>query len=85
MLLVNGRFKFVLKSNAPSNLTRIPILKALFGWKRCTLYLHKYGISNLGSVVTRNINIQNEINGKFKKGSQFYHLVEILLKKQGHQ
>ena len=32
----------VLESNAPSNLMHIPILKAIFGWKRCTLYLHKY-------------------------------------------
>ena len=37
-------FEFVLESNAPSNLIRTPILKAIFGWKRCALYSRKYGI-----------------------------------------
>ena len=37
-------FKFVLESNSPSNLIRTPILKAIFGRKRCALYSRKYGI-----------------------------------------
>ena len=37
---------------------------------------HKF----LGSVVTINGNIQNEINERIKKASQFYHLVKGLLR-----
>ena len=29
------------------NLLRTPVLKAIFGWKRCALYLRKYGSSVL--------------------------------------
>ena len=36
-------FKFVLESNAPSNLICTPILKAIFVWKRCALCSCKYG------------------------------------------
>ena len=45
-LLVIGGFKFVLDSNASSNLMRTPIWKTIFGLKRCSLYLCKYGISS---------------------------------------
>ena len=41
--------------------------------------------SYLGSVVTRNVKIQNEINKRIKKVSQFYHLVKVFFKKQGYQ
>ena len=64
-------FKFVLESNAPSNLIRTPILKAIFGWKRCALYSRKYGNlpCNVFDVISTMINCLTKIGLKGKKGA----------------
>ena len=43
----SNNLTYIRESNAPSNLMRTPILKAIFGWKMWALDSRKYGISRL--------------------------------------
>ena len=79
-------FKFVLESNAPSNLIRTPILKAIFGWKRCALYSRKYGIY-IYIYIYDNINIFS-IHNKFVLGGGRNHHFDFWVSKferSGHE
>ena len=77
-------FKFALESNVPSNLIRTPILKAIFGWKRCALYSRKYGNFSWERdytfryiVLSMICNLVNRVNMRLNR--QYYECYIVLL------